>query len=114
MLRAWRGNVRELFQCVREAASLVIGTEAPVLRANHLEPQARPPANRPVRPTRMPRRGEKELQSRSNLEDRAASEWTYHPIHEVQRGWNPPPRWRINGAAKKFSPKDAQFGLSSK
>ncbi|MBX3213926.1 MAG: sigma 54-interacting transcriptional regulator [Labilithrix sp.] len=38
MLRPWRGNVRELFQCVREAASLVIGTDAPALRAQHLPP----------------------------------------------------------------------------
>ena len=36
MLRPWRGNVRELFQCVREAASLVVGTDAPQLRAQHL------------------------------------------------------------------------------
>jgi DNA-binding NtrC family response regulator len=38
LLRPWRGNVRELLQQVREAASLVLGVEAPILRSEHLPP----------------------------------------------------------------------------
>jgi transcriptional regulator with PAS, ATPase and Fis domain len=35
-LRAWPGNVRELLQHVREAASAVLGSDRPVVRAEHL------------------------------------------------------------------------------
>jgi transcriptional regulator with PAS, ATPase and Fis domain len=55
ILRSWRGNVRELLQEVREAASLVLGTEKPVVRAEHLPAGAaadvqmeRPPEPGPV------------------------------------------------------------------
>lgn len=41
MLRAWRGKVRELFQCVREAASLVILLGADSERARSDPPRGR-------------------------------------------------------------------------